>query len=148
MFRDGFARLLVFRVGIERFAVPLSEVDEVIDAQPIQRLPDAPPAVLGVVSVRGVLLTAYDPRPLLLVDGAADGALLLFVRGRRRVALAIDDVFDPTMVAEAELLPVPGGAASDPMLIGVVRRQSDVITVLDMNALFDAATKVLEGGRI
>ena len=83
MFRDGVARLLVFRVGTERFGVSLSDVDEVIDAQPIQRVPDAAATVLGVTSVRGVLLTVYDPRPVLHVDGPVDAAMLLFVRGGR-----------------------------------------------------------------
>jgi len=78
MFRDGAARLLVFRVGSEHFAVPLSDVDEVIDAQPIQRVPDAAATVLGVTSVRGVLLTVYDPRPVLHVHGSVDAAMLLF----------------------------------------------------------------------
>src|SRR4051794_8525084 len=100
MFRDGVARLLVFRVGHEQFAVPLSDVDEVIDGQPIQRVPDSSATVLGVASVRGVLLTVYDPRPLLMVDGSVDAAMLLFVRRNKRVALAIDDVFDPMIVAE------------------------------------------------
>jgi len=142
MFRDGLARLLVFRVGNERFGVPLSDVDEVVDAQTIQRVPDAAAAVLGVASIRGVLVTVYDPRPLLLVDGAVDGAMLLFARGDRRAALAIDDVFDPVIVAEGELLPVPSGMESDGIVIGVVRRESTLTAVLDTNALFRVAMEV------
>jgi purine-binding chemotaxis protein CheW len=147
MFRDGHARLLVFRVGGERFAVPLSSVDEVIDTQLVQRVPDAAATVLGVVSVRGALLTVYDPRPLLLVEGRVDGAMLLFVRGDRRVALAIDDVFDPVVIAEEELLPTPGGKAADALLMGVVRRGTDLIAVLDSDALLDAAMEVPQGER-
>lgn len=142
MFRDGLARLLVFRVGNERFGVPLSDVDEVVDGQTIQRVPDAAVPVLGIASIRGVLVTVYDPRPLLLVDGAVDAAMLLFARGDRRVALAIDDVFDPVIVAEGELLPVPSGMESDGIVIGVVRRESTLTAVLDTNALFRAAMEV------
>jgi len=139
MFRDGVARLLVFRVGGERFAVPLSDVDEVIDAQPIQRVPDSTATVLGVSSVRGVLLTVYDPRPVLMVDGSVDAAMLLFARKGGRVALAIDDVFDPVLVAEGELLPTPSGVESDDIVIGVVRRESTLTAVLDTDALLRAA---------
>ena len=42
MFRDGAERFLVFGIGAERFAVPLSAVDEVIDAPSVQRIPDSP----------------------------------------------------------------------------------------------------------
>jgi purine-binding chemotaxis protein CheW len=147
MFRDGVVRLLVFRVGDERFAVPLSDVDEVVEAQPVQRVPDSPPTVLGVASIRGALLTVYDPRPVLMVDGSVDAAMLLFVRGGRRVALAIDDVFDPVMVSERELLPTPSGAESDGIVIGVVRRESTLTAVLDTDALFRAAIDGPEGER-
>jgi len=145
MFRDGAARLLVFRVGSEHFAVPLSDVDEVIDAQPIQRVPDAAATVLGVTSVRGVLLTVYDPRPVLHVDGPVDAAMLLFGDERQRAALAIDDVFDPVIVAEEDLLPPPSGVDSDGIVIGVVRRASTLIAVLDTEALFRAAIEISDG---
>jgi purine-binding chemotaxis protein CheW len=145
MFRDGVERLLVFRVGNERFGVPMSDVDEVIDAQPIQRVPDAAATVLGVVSVRGTLLTVYDPRPLLMVQGSVDAAMLLFVRGGRRVALAIDDVYDPLVVGEGDVRPLPSGADSDRVVIGVVRQGSVLTAVLDTDALFNAAMAVPEG---
>ena len=65
MFRDGAERFLVFGIGAERFAVPLTAVDEVIETPSMQRIPDAPRSVLGVTSIRGSLVTFYDPRPLL-----------------------------------------------------------------------------------
>jgi purine-binding chemotaxis protein CheW len=147
MFRDGAERALVFRVGRERFAVALDDVDEVIDALPIQRLPDAPPEVLGVVAVRGMLVTVYDPRPLLSVDGAANGALLLFRRGERRVAFAVDDVYDPIAIAPDELLPIPSVALGDGRLTGMVRRGQDLIAIIASGALFDVATDVNAGER-
>ena len=138
MSRDDAARRLVFRVGKERFAVPLSDVDEVVDAQPIQRVPDSSATVLGVATVRGVLTTVFDPRPVLSVDGSVDAALLLFVRSGKRVAVAIDDVFDPVSVTERDLLPTPTGVESDGIVVAVVRRESTLTAVLDTDALFRA----------
>lgn len=143
MFRDGEARLLVFRVGAERFGVDLKAVDEVIDAPAVQSIPDAPPTVLGVATIRGELVTVYDPRPLLRVPGTLDGAALLFVRDDRRVGVAIDDVYDAIRIEESDLLKVPGGGAgaSDGILIGLVRRAGggELIGILDAKALLDAA---------
>lgn len=143
MFRDGVARLLVFRVGPERFGVELQAVDEVIDAPAVQSVPDAPPTVLGVATIRGELVTVYDPRPLLRVEGTLDGAVLLFYRDDRRVGLAIDDVYDAIRIEEGDLLKAPGGGAdsSDGILVGLVRRGGggELIGILDANALLDAA---------
>jgi purine-binding chemotaxis protein CheW len=147
MFRDGPVRFLVFRVGVERFAVPMSEVDEVIDAPALQRIPDAAATMLGIAAIRGSFITVYDPRPLLGVEGGNVGAVLLFARGDRRVGLAVDDVFDPLTAEKHELLPAPGADASDGILIGVIRRGSDLIAVLDTHALLNAASMVVEGER-
>src|SRR5690349_18958779 len=113
MSRDETSRVLIFRMGHERFGIPLSDVHEVLDAQPIQRLPDASGAVLGVTSIRGALTTVYDVRPLLGSGETVDGALLVFDRGDQRIAVAIDDVFDAMVVEAGEALPVPRRAASD-----------------------------------
>ena len=146
MFRDGVGKLLVFRLGAERFAVDLASVDEVVDAPVTQRLPDAPPNVLGLASIRGELVRVYDPRPILHVGGALDGVVLLFARDdRRRIALAIDDVFDAITVEEAEVQAAPGTDASDGVLVGVIRRNGALIAVLDVDALLDVATTVTDG---
>jgi chemotaxis signal transduction protein len=142
MFRDGAARLLVFRVGAERFAVALDAVEEVIDAPAVQPLPDAPPNVLGVAAIRGELVPMYDPRSVLRVAGSVDGAALLFGRGGRRLGLAIDDVYDAITLAEDELLSAPGVEAADGILRGVTRRGDSLVAVLDADALLHAVSAV------
>lgn len=147
MFRDGPERLLVFRIGAERFAVRLASVDEVIDAPPVQPLPDAGDAVLGVTTLRGELVPIFDPGPLLRADAGVHQAVLLFAREGRRVGLAIDDVYDAIAAEEHELRSAPGTEAADGVLVGVIRRAPDLIAVLDADALLDAVTSVNEGER-
>jgi purine-binding chemotaxis protein CheW len=134
-------------MGHERFGIPLSDVHEVLDAQPIQRLPDASGAVLGVTSIRGALTTVYDVRPLLGSGETVDGALLVFDHGDQRIAVAIDDVFDAMVVEAGEALSVPRRAASDGLLTGMLRRGSDLIAVLDTHAFLAAATTERQGER-
>jgi chemotaxis signal transduction protein len=147
MFRDGAERLLVFRVGHERFAVRLAAVDEVIDAPPIQPLPDAPANALGITSIRDALVSVFDPRVVLQLEAAPPefGAVLLFERGARRVGLAIADVYDAVLVESGDVLPAPGSQSADGILLGVVRRGAELIGILDVDALLDAAIAVQEG---
>lgn len=151
MFRDGAERFLVFGIGPERFAVALSAVDEVIDAPPVQRIPDSPRQVLGVTAIRGALVTLYDPRPVLNVEGSVNDAALLFERRQeadaegkgddvdRRVGLAIDVLYDTILVESTDVRSAPGADASDRVMLGVVRRGSELIAILDADALLDAA---------
>lgn len=147
--RDGTARLLVFRVGDERYAVALRAVDAVIETPAVERLPDAASHVAGVSTVRGELVMVYDPHSLLCVAASpersaetstigGEGAALLFRRSARRVGLLVDDVFDAVLIETAELKAVPGIAADD-AIIGLVRRGAELIAVLDSDALLDAA---------
>lgn len=146
MFRDGPERLLVFRVGAERFGVVLSAVREVVDAPMVNRVPDAAPSLLGVAMVRGELVPLYDARVLLGVgrtddrsgNGAAShGAALLFWVDDRRIALAIDDVFDPVLVEAHEVRPMPGAGTADAIIRGLVHRAGDLIAVLDEDVLLE-----------
>jgi purine-binding chemotaxis protein CheW len=156
MFRDGEARVLVFRVGPERFAVSLLAVDEVIEAPEVQRMPDAPLQVRGVATLRGQLLSIYDPLALLGAPSssadrpASPGATLVFTRAgeTHRMGLAVDDVYDAITISESEMRGVPGSDGSDGALLGLVRRGSELIGVLDVNALLDNAVAVSPGGSV
>ncbi|HXT18283.1 MAG TPA: chemotaxis protein CheW [Gemmatimonadaceae bacterium] len=151
MFRDGTARLLVFRVGSEHFGLPLSAVDEVIEAPAIQPLPDASATQLGLATLRDEVITVYGAAQVLraradTLDSGQGGTLLLFQREARRVGLAVDDVHDAITVAEDELRAIPGADASDRTLLGVVRRNADLIAVLDVDAVLDLAMAVATDG--
>src|SRR5215831_10301861 len=110
MSRDERARLLVFHVGAERFAMALHAVHEVIDPPPVQRVPDAPPTVVGVAALRDAYVTIYDARALLGVPGPAPASVLLLVSGDRRVGLAVSDVVDAMSIDPSELRSAPGAA--------------------------------------
>jgi purine-binding chemotaxis protein CheW len=165
MFRDGVARVLVFRVGSERFAVSLPAVAEVIESPELQRMPDAPEHVRGVATLRGELLSVYDPLALMGVSGVGlssgvaresrvgggggPGATLVFSRGGgHRVGLAVDDVYDAITINESELRGVPGSDGSDGALVGLVLRGSELIGVLDVRALLDGAFAATPGETI
>jgi purine-binding chemotaxis protein CheW len=149
MFRDGGERLLVFRVGGERFGVALAAVREIVDSPVVRRLPDAAPSLLGIATVRGELVPLYDARVVLGVEAASDGsttgAALLFSVEGRCIALAIDDVFDPVVVEEQDLRPMPGAGAADVIIRGLVRRGGDLVAVLDEAVLLDTMLAAASG---
>jgi len=139
---DDGERMVVFRLGSERFALSLAAVDEVIELPTVQRVPDSPPTVLGIATLRSELVSIYDPRGWLNAGTGTYGAVLLFSRDGRRVGIAVDDVYDPTTVLSQELRNAPGVDTSDGILSGVVRRGTDLIGVLDADALVRTALAI------
>jgi purine-binding chemotaxis protein CheW len=133
--RSGKVELLLFRVANERFAIELAAVEEAIDLPPVHHVPEMPPAMLGVITVRGILTPAYSPQPALglaLTDGAS---ALIFKRGRHRFALVIDDVEDVMTLDLATLRDAPGIEDSESVLLGVVRQRDALLALVDAETL-------------
>ena len=133
--RSGRAELLMFHVGGERFAVELILVDEVIDLPVIHHVPEMPPAMLGVVTVRGSLTPVYSPQHALGLPLVLREALLIFRRGAQRVGILIDDVDDALPVDMSELADKPGGEEGNTVLLGVIRLANSLVGIIDADAL-------------
>lgn len=56
-------RILRFRVGDRRWAVPLEAVREVLESPPLLRVPRSRPRVAGLILRSGIVVPVYDLRP-------------------------------------------------------------------------------------
>lgn len=131
-------RVVVFQVGNLACGMLASRAREILPPLPTTRIPGAPDTVIGLVNVRGTLLTVVDGHRLL--DRAPlpehEGALLVVDVGTRRLGLAVgrvDDLFEiPADQLEArEALP-----GVDARLVKAVgRRDGRHFVVLDTEAL-------------
>src|SRR3954469_24823870 len=86
--------LVVFRLDAHWLALPIGAIREIAPARPPARLPECPPAVLGLSNLRGTVLVVLDLRPLLGYGPAAAAAQRLLVLEDRvgPTALAVDAV--------------------------------------------------------
>jgi len=95
------ARLLLFGVHDRVYACEIGEVREIIPFRRVTRLPGAPAYVLGLLNLRGAVLTVLDLGVRLggaPVDRAL-GSIVLVEAGARVVGLAVSDVRDVQPVA-------------------------------------------------
>jgi purine-binding chemotaxis protein CheW len=125
----------MFRIGTERFAVELICVEEAIDLPDVHHVPEMPPAMLGVITVRGTLTPVFTPDLALGVPVQGKSAALIFRSDRGRFALAIDDV-DDVMTLELSLLrDAPGSEVADSVVLGVARHEGAIVALVDADAL-------------
>lgn len=136
--RMGIAHLLVFRVARELFGVELIAVEEALDMPPLQRLPEMPPSMLGVFTLRGALVSVFAPQLSLGIPYEHPTTAVVFCGGDRRIALAADDVDDVMVVDLRAAREAPGVRTADSALLGLVHRQSDLIALLDSETLIGA----------
>ena len=140
--RSGTVDLLLFRVGAELFGVELAAVEEAIDLPPVRHIPEMPPAMLGVISVRNVLTSVFSPERALGVPLATTASALIFRRGRGRLGIACDDVDDVHSLDLAHLRDAPGTETAGGVLLGVLRHQNALLALVDAEALIAACQTV------
>lgn len=143
---DRSERWVCFELATQSYALPILSVQEVLSGAEIEPVPGAPRTVLGVVNLRGTIVTVLDLR-LRLGLPAAHGPLpscLVIVDGPgEAVAVQVDRVVDVRCIACAAIKPLPRcGNAATPELLGVVCREEQTLTLLDALALVSPLNRV------
>jgi chemotaxis signal transduction protein len=135
--RVGVAQLLVVRVAGELFAVELITAEEALDMPVLHRLPEMPPHMRGVFTLRGALVSVFEPQIVLGVKCRQPGTVVVFSGGERRVAIATDDVDDVVSVDLRTVRDAPGARAKDGALLGIVHNGASFVALIDAEALID-----------
>lgn len=144
--------LLLAQAGGWHIGLLTSDIESVSPWQSPVPLPHAPPAVLGIVSVRGRMLTLIDPSAL-LGEGHAKGmtrapAFIIELRGDEQLALAVTRVDDTIGIFAAEIeLSTQEEAAGSSVMRGIVQGAHGQTIVLDPSELFHAAMRGAERRR-
>lgn len=133
--RAGAQDLLVVRIGPERFAVPLEAIDELVESPRLRTVPGAPDALLGLFTLGDSLLPLYSAAMVLGTSALGLQVALVMRGGSARVALAVDDADDVINVPLSELIAAPRTGHQDDVVVGVIWRDGELLTVLDARAV-------------
>ncbi|HVF55147.1 MAG TPA: chemotaxis protein CheW [Pyrinomonadaceae bacterium] len=135
--------LILMRACGQVFAVFADEADNVTEGLTATPLPHAPPAVLGVVCVRGRMRTVLDPCGLVGENFQAAGderdslrRFFVSLRGDEQLALSVERVERIVEVAD-DSIEAPG--VSTGAVRGVLAQDDSFVTVLDPARMFEAA---------
>jgi chemotaxis signal transduction protein len=100
----------------------------------VHHVPEMPPAMQGVITVRGSLTSVYSPRQALGLEHEGGACALIFRRRRSRLALVIDDVDDARPIDLATLRDPPNAKHAS-VVLGVVRHGDALLSLIDADAL-------------
>jgi purine-binding chemotaxis protein CheW len=141
-------------LGIDRdvFAVPVENVQEILDLAPVARLPQAPACVVGIIDVRGKAYPVVDLRIKLGLPQAepTPATRILVLRPSDTASIPAlgviaDRVFEVTALDSApEPAPSTGGRWRGEAIAGIGRRNGNFVVVLDIAALLAAEGPLLE----
>jgi purine-binding chemotaxis protein CheW len=140
---------LAFGLASETYAVQIAQLAEILRPPPITEVPRAPRVVLGVVSVRGKLVTVIDLRRRLnLVEAPIDrrSRILLVDSGLgEQLGLLVDEVQQVWRLAAEEIEPAGVLGGDQPVHIlgigrptGVVGGEATMLILLDLRSIVEA----------
>src|SRR3954453_20057620 len=132
-------QLVVFSLGDEEYALPITQVHEIIRFTEPRSVASSDPSVRGVISLRGKILPVYDLATRLGVEHAdvADSKIVIVETGDDMAGVVVDDVEEVITIDASQLdeAPTAGGCAVD----GIAKIGDRLVVLLDPDGIVGAA---------
>jgi len=137
---QGRSLHLLVRVGEERFALPIGNINRLVRDVDVIPLPGAPKNLLGVMNLRGDLVAVYDLPSLFgyLSDEQRKGDIVVMKGLAFEAGLAVSEVGRLVALEDEHLGQVPGtvSASLKPVLRGTTYLDGELLLFLDLDQLF------------
>jgi purine-binding chemotaxis protein CheW len=131
---------VTLHIGEQLFGLPIDEVHEVFAAQNITPVPLAPPAIKGLLNLRGRVVTAVCLRTVLGMRGAAAETERMAIgvdAGDESFALLVDRIGDVMRLSADthETNPIHLDGKWQDLSRGVHRLETSILVVLDLDRI-------------
>ena len=136
--------LLTFEIAGEMYAVDIEHVVEIITPRPVTRVPNADPSVVGIISLRGMIVTLIDARSRLRHRAdepkGPDVRIIVVDLDGGNMGFAVDRVLRVVKVdADAvDAHPVVHTSEQEESVRGVFRHNGALTILLDLEKLLGA----------
>lgn len=133
---------LSFFLHKEEYALDIGQISEIIKVRETTNIPRAPDYVLGIISLRGVVVPVFDLRLRLNLDATAttkDSRIVVCRSEDLTVGLLVDSIYQVVKVNDQEIEEPPGHLTEfeREMLLGLGRYQGRMIILLKLDKLLD-----------
>ncbi len=127
---------LIVEGGGTLFALAQEVVREIVPARTFTRLPGAPPAVRGLLNVRGTLLTVLDLAQRFGHGSATatDASVVIGVTNGRSLGLLVDDVHEVHGFADGDFVSTSADVA-DSAVMGLGHFGDRIVLAVDLQEL-------------
>ena len=137
---DPILQWVTFRLADETYGINVMNVQEVLRVPEIAPVPGAPDYVLGIINLRGNVVTVLDTRKRLgRPEQAEDDATRIVILGTDKsvVGIMVDSVAEVVEMRRSaiESSPNVGNDESSKYIDGVATYKDDLLILIDVNKL-------------
>lgn len=140
---DPVSEWVTFRLDDEKYGISVGMVIEVQKNTEIAPVPGAPHYVLGIINLRGNVVTVVDTRirfglPLQDADDAT--RIVIIERMGQLIGMVVDSVAEVVNLRESEIEYAPnvGNDESAKYIHGVSNQEDELLILIDLEKLFTA----------
>jgi len=137
---DSIIQWVTFHLENEKYGIKVMQVQEVLRMTEIAPVPGAPHYVLGIINLRGNVVTVIDTRRRFgLPDAEADDEtrIVIIEADNNDVGILVDSVAEVVdlRTSEIETAPNVGNDESSKYIQGVSSRDEELLILVDVNKL-------------
>jgi purine-binding chemotaxis protein CheW len=143
-------QLVVFSLGEEEYALPITQVHEIIRFTEPRSVASSDPSVRGVISLRGKILPVYDLATRLGIaraESASEAKIVIVETAEDMAGVVVDDVEEVITIDGDQLdeAPLAGGRGID----GIAKIGDRLVVLLDPEGIVGAiAADVADAGSV
>lgn len=135
-------QLLAFHLGNEEYALDIKRISEIIKVREFTDIPRTPDFILGIISLRGVVVPVFDLRLRLNLGESeltASSRIVVCQLGEVSVGLLVDSINQVVNLFDEDVEPPPGvlSGLDREMIAGIGRYQGRMIILLNLASVLD-----------
>ena len=135
-------RWVTFRLADEIYGINVMQVQEVLRMTDVAPVPGAPHYVMGIINLRGNVVTVLDTRKLLDLatsDITDSSRIMIIESGKVTVGLLVDSVAEVVNIASSEIDPPPsvGNDAGSRYIQGIYSTEQQILILIDLTKLIN-----------
>ncbi|MCT4642988.1 MAG: chemotaxis protein CheW [Bacteriovoracaceae bacterium] len=134
---EDIQRYLQFKLGKEKYAIPLLSVKEVIPPPSTTPLPNSPSYYIGIMNLRGQIISILDLRKKLSIiskqDEAEQAVIIIEIEGVG-IGVVVDSIHRVLNISEQSVSEVPevSSQVNAKYIEGVYQGENDLTILLDL----------------
>lgn len=137
---DPILQWVTFRLDDETYGINVMQVQEVLRYTEIAPVPGAPMYVLGIINLRGNVVTVIDTRQRfgLKVDKVTDNTRIVIIEAEGQVVgILVDSVSEVVYLRQSEIETTPsvGNEESAKFIQGVCNKNGELLILVELDKL-------------
>ena len=137
---DEVLQWVTFRLDNETYGINVMQVQEVLRYTEIAPVPGAPHYVLGIINLRGNVVTVIDTRSRfgLAASDVDDSTRIVIIEAEKQViGILVDSVAEVVYLRGSEIDSAPnvGTEESSKFIQGVSNRENELLILVDLDKL-------------